>query len=113
MFKLTYKRGIYMDIKNLNEELGQILQNISERTSYTIYVYDENTGELNDTLNTESRDALFNMLYNLSGFDNGYIISLLPLENITDEDRKNNKDFKFHCKHIFENNGNFLKNYAV
>lgn len=76
-----------------------------------IYVYDEETNELEDILNLEDMNSLKSTLYNLSDKNNGYIISLKPIANFNENTKKNNNDFKFHCKHIYENNGNFISHY--
>lgn len=76
-----------------------------------IYLYDEETKELDSILNPNDYESVKAILYNLSDKNNGYLIYLKPL-NINDIDaKKKSDDFKFHCRHIYENNDNFLSRY--
>lgn len=76
-----------------------------------IYIYDEGTKELDSILNPNDYDSVKAILYNLSDKNNGYLIYPKPL-NINDIDvKKKSDDFKFHCRHIYKNNGNFLSRY--
>ena len=75
------------------------------------YVYEEETKELT-ILEPSSYDSLKAILYNTSGKDNGYLIYPKPLNtNDMDDAKKKSDDFKFHCRHIYENGGNFLSFY--
>ena len=76
-----------------------------------IYVYNEDDKKLEETITPSNFDSLKCCLYNLSDKNNGYIIYPKPL-NLNDKiSKKLANDFKFHCRHIHENQGNFLSNY--
>lgn len=78
---------------------------------YTIYIYDEETNKLSDTITPSNWDSLKAMLYNLSDRNNGYLISInKPLNSITSKTKEQSNSLKFHCRHIYENNGNFIHN---
>lgn len=80
-----------------------------------IYLYDEKTKELDEVIEPKDYNSLKTILYNISDKNSGYLVYPRPLnmnENISCLKKKSN-DFKFHCQHIYENNGNFLKLYGI
>jgi hypothetical protein len=77
----------------------------------TIYIYDEETETLDEVMRPSDFSSLKSILYNLSSKDNGYLISFKLYNSITSLLKQESEDIKFHSRHIYENNGNFLKQY--
>ena len=81
-----------------------------------IYIYNEIDATLNDVLDIKERSNIKPILYNLSDKNNELMIALkdCTASKYTKRQIKEYSDnLKFHCQHIYENNGNFLKNYGV
>lgn len=81
-----------------------------------IYIYNEIDATLNDILDIKEWNNIKSVLYNLSDKNNGLMVTLKDYtisEYAKQQIKKYSDDLKFHCQHIYENNGNFLKNYGV
>lgn len=80
--------------------------------SFKIYIYDEETGELSETISPETFQSAKTILYNLSDKNNGKLVYPRPLDTTKEDAKKKSDDFKLSCSHIYQNNGNFLKRYG-
>ena len=81
-----------------------------------IYIYNEIDATLNDILDIKKWDDIKSILYNLSDKNNELMITLkdCTASKYTKRQIKEYSDnLKFHCQHIYKNNGNFLKSYGV
>ena len=76
-----------------------------------IYLYNEKTMELDDILTYKNFESLKTILYNLSDKNNGYLLYPQPLQKDDVNAKQKSDDFKFYCRHIYENNGYFLSDY--
>lgn len=96
-------------IEKLDSKVSKINE---EYQQFKIYQYDKETRELIDTLVPSNYESAKTMLYNLSDKDNGYLIYPKPLNISNEYALKNCENFMFRCRHIYENNGNFLNRYG-
>lgn len=81
-----------------------------------IYIYNEIDATLNDVLDIKGWSDIKSILYNLSDKNNELMITLKDCtasEYTKERIKKYSDNLKFYCQHIYENNGNFLKNYGV
>ena len=78
-----------------------------------IYIYNESDATLTDTLEVSNMQSIKAILYNLSDKNNGLMITFKPVSNLPiKEIRKMSNGIKQHSRHIYQNNGNFIKNYV-
>ena len=78
-----------------------------------IYIYNESNATLTDTLEISDIQSIKAILYNLSDKNNGSMITFKDVSNLPiKEIQKMSNGIKWHSRHIYQNNGNFIKNYA-